>query len=132
MTNETLLEMAEAARQHSYCPYSHFSVGAALLTADGRVFTGCNVENGSYPLGICAERTAFLKAVSEGCLSFTAIAICGGEEGTASVAPCPPCGACRQVMAEFCDGDFLVILKGRSFPLSYLLPEQFGILPQTK
>lgn len=92
-----LLERARSARAHAYAPYSRFSVGAALLAADGRVFTGCNVENASYGLGNCAERVAIGKAVSEGAREFTAIAVTGPEDTEA----CTPCGACRQVLSEF-------------------------------
>lgn len=125
MEQNTLLEMAQHAREQAYCPYSRFSVGAALLAKDGRVFTGCNVENGSYSMGICAERTAFCKAVAAGCREFTAIAVCGGKEGLSPERPCPPCGACRQVMAEFCKDDFLILLKDRVLTLGELLPERF-------
>lgn len=96
MTDEELIEKAKACRAHSYSPYSHFPVGAAVLAASGKVYGGCNIENSSYPLGNCAERTAIFKAVSEGERDFTAIAIVADTPG-----PCSPCGACRQVMAEF-------------------------------
>ena len=94
---ESLLERARAARAHAYVPYSHFPVGAALLAADGTIFTGCNVENASYGLTNCAERVALGKAVSEGVREFRAVAVVGpaGQES------CPPCGACRQVLYEF-------------------------------
>lgn len=92
-----LLERARSARAHAYAPYSRFPVGAALLAADGRVFTGCNVENASYGLANCAERVAIGKAVSEGAREFTAIAVTGPEDTEA----CTPCGACRQVLSEF-------------------------------
>lgn len=127
MDNSELLEIARRAREQAYCPYSGFAVGAALLGGDGCVYTGCNVENGSYSLGLCAERTAFCKAVSAGCREFSAIAVCGGKEGEEPLAPCPPCGACRQVMAEFCGDDFLVILQDRVFTLAELLPECFQL-----
>ena len=96
MTDEALIEIAKQYRTHSYSPYSHFPVGAALLTAAGKVYGGCNIENSSYPLGNCAERTAIFKAVSEGERDLAAIAIVADTPG-----PCSPCGACRQVMAEF-------------------------------
>ena len=95
-------ELAERALENldrAYVPYSHFHVSAALLAEDGRVFTGVNVENASYPAGICAERTAFVKAVSEGAKEFSAIAICGGEDGHVTDY-CPPCGICRQAIVE--------------------------------
>lgn len=127
-------ELAERALENldrAYVPYSHFHVSAALLAEDGRVFTGVNVENASYPAGICAERTAFVKAVSEGAKEFSAIAICGGEDGHVTDY-CPPCGICRQVMREFCDPQtFLIILAtGREnydmYTLEQLLPMSFG------
>ena len=96
MTDEALIEIAKQYRTHSYSPYSHFPVGAAVLTAAGKVYGGCNIENSSYPLGNCAERTAIFKAVSEGERDLAAIAIVADTPG-----PCSPCGACRQVMAEF-------------------------------
>lgn len=131
MTPEALAEQAKAAMKHAYAPYSDFWVGAALLCADGTVYTGCNVENASYGATNCAERTAFYKAVSEGKRDFTAIAICGGMGGVISDA-CPPCGMCRQVMAEFCRDDFTVYLPdGRgaihAYPLNALLPQGFSL-----
>jgi cytidine deaminase len=106
---KALLALAEEARQASYCPYSGISVGAALLTASGKVYRGANIENASYSPTICAERVAFFKAVSDGEREFMAIAIAGGEEGKPSKEDFPPCGVCRQVMSEFCQGDFRVI-----------------------
>ena len=93
-----LVAAARAAAAHSYSPYSHYAVGAALLAADGAVFSGCNVENASYGLTNCAERTALFKAVSEGRREFAALAIVGGTARS----PALPCGACRQALAEFC------------------------------
>ncbi len=130
--NETeLIERAHQAAQHAYAPYSGFAVGAALLSSDGEVFTGCNIENGSYGATCCAERTAFFKAVSEGVYDFDAIAVVGGKDGDFSK-PCPPCGICRQVMAEFCTPDFKIILaNGSGMPrihtLSELLPQSFSL-----
>lgn len=125
---EKLLEQAKAAMQHAYAPYSHFQVGAALLCDDGTVYTGCNIENASYGAVNCAERTAFYKAVSEGKRKFTAIAIVGGSGGQID-AWCPPCGICRQVMAEFCDGTFQILLSDgiqiRRLTLDELLPCRF-------
>lgn len=110
MNKEQLLAQSKIARENAYVPYSKFPVGAALLAEDGTVFHGCNVENASYGLTNCAERTAIFKAVSQGVKNFKAIAIVADTEG-----PCAPCGACRQVIAEFCDGDmpvYLTNLKG--------------------
>lgn len=93
---QNLMERAIKARENSYSPYSHFAVGAALLCEDGTIYEGCNIENASYGLTNCAERTAIFKAVSEGHVTFKALAVVADTEG-----PCAPCGACRQVMAEF-------------------------------
>lgn len=106
---KNLLAKAAEARKNSYSPYSEFRVGAALLAADGTVYTGCNVENASFGATICAERTAMLKAVSEGKRSFTAIAVAGGKTGREPDRSCAPCGMCRQFLSEFVDGSFLVI-----------------------
>jgi cytidine deaminase len=127
---ERLCALAAEMRERSYVPYSKFHVGAALLAKDGRIFTGCNVENASFPMGTCAERTAFVKAVSEGAREFTAIAICGGPED-GELQYCPPCGVCRQVISEFCDSDFPIFLtKGgtdyKAYTLEELLPFRFG------
>lgn len=103
MNEKTLILAAINAQKKSYSPYSGFSVGAALLCSDGEIITGVNIENASFGLTNCAERTAFFKAVSEGKKEFSAIAIVGGDTYL------PPCGACRQVMAEFCDKNFKVI-----------------------
>ncbi|MEK4486507.1 cytidine deaminase [Psychrobacillus sp. FSL H8-0484] len=125
MNREKLLEASKVAREKAYVPYSKFPVGAALLTKDGEVIHGCNIENASYGLTNCAERTAIFKAVSEGKKEFSAIAIVGDTEG-----PISPCGACRQVLAEFCDGDmpvYLTNLKGNVLEttVSELLPGAF-------
>jgi len=122
---DKLIALALEARKRAYCPYSDFPVGAALLATDGRVFSGCNVENASYGLTICAERVALFKAVSEGARDFTAIAIACGTGA------CAPCGACRQVLYEFAP-DLLVIMtdgEGRvreRAKLAELLPRGFG------
>ncbi len=92
-----LIEMADKAREHSYVPYSHYPVGAALLTKSGEIFTGCNIENSSFPVTVCGERCAIFKAVSEGFREFEAIAIVTNNGGS-------PCGSCRQVMCEFATG----------------------------
>ena len=106
---EQLCRLALEARNSSYAPYSGFKVGAALLSSDRQIFTGCNIENSAYSPSICAERVAFAKAVSEGCREFLAIAIAGGAKETPDDY-CPPCGVCRQVMAEFCGPDFTILL----------------------
>ena len=106
---KTLMTAAARARELAYAPYSNFCVGAALLSRDGRIFTGCNIENAAYSPTNCAERTAVFKAVSEGVREFAAIAIVGGKRGDTSPL-CAPCGVCRQVLAEFCPPDFPVIL----------------------
>ena len=93
---QKLMDCAIKAREKAYSPYSHFAVGAALLCEDGTLYAGCNIENASYGLTNCAERTAIFKAVSEGHIKFKALAVVADTEG-----PCAPCGACRQVMAEF-------------------------------
>jgi len=131
--NITLVKTAAAAMKMSYAPYSCFNVGAALITSGGKIYTGCNVENASYGATVCAERTAFLKAVSEGERDFEAIAVVGGRDGKISDY-CPPCGLCLQVMTEFCDPDkFRVILSStddsgqiRELKLAELLPVGFG------
>ena len=126
MTNKELYEVALEMTAKSYAPFSKFRVGAALLTKDGKLYTGCNVENSSYGGTICAERTAFVKAVSEGDLEFEKIAIAssGGEAW--------PCGMCRQFMKEFCDDDFVIITGNdadsiRIYTLAELLPEGFRL-----
>ena len=96
LETQKLMDCAIKARENAYSPYSHFAVGAALLCEDGTLFEGCNIENASYGLTNCAERTAIFKAVSEGHTKFKALAVVADTEG-----PCAPCGACRQVMAEF-------------------------------
>ena len=132
MTKEDLLKKAIEARKYAYIPYSHFGVGAALLTKSGKVFCGCNIENSAFGSTICAERTAFVKAVSEGEREFEAIAIVGGSEGGDLRPICDPCGACRQVMAEFCTGDFEIIFGSCAedisvYTLDQLLPLRFDL-----
>ena len=133
-TISALIEQALSVRKNSYAPYSHYKVGAALMDSKGNVYTGVNVENASYPAGICAERTAIAKAVSEGASDFTAIAIAGGHDtGTGILRSyCAPCGICRQVLYEHCSGDFKLILVRspsdyRIYTLRELLPFAFGI-----
>ena len=124
MTNEKLILLAEKARENAYAPYSGFKVGAALLTEDGKIYTGCNIENASYGLTLCAERNAIFKAISDGERNFTKIAIVGGKENTSC--PAYPCGACRQVMAEFCKEDLIILVKNGDRVEEYLLKD---ILP---
>lgn len=124
-TAKELIEMASQARQFSYSPYSKFRVGAAVESADGRVFTGCNVENSSYGLTMCAERVALGKAISEGAREFTRIAVIADAE-----APVPPCGACRQVIYELCGNQVEVLMsdqygKMEVHTIGQLLPEAF-------
>ena len=131
MTPEKLIELAKEAMTHAYAPYSHFKVGAALLCADGTVYQGCNIENASYSPTNCAERTAFFKAVYDGHRDFSAIAICGGMEGIITGFT-TPCGVCRQVMQEFCNGDFLIYVIGPNgaydtYTLAQMLPGGFKL-----
>ena len=128
MTDEELYELACSARDRAYAPYSGFSVGAALLAKSGKVYLGCNIENRAFSPSNCAERTAFFKAVSEGERSFVKLAVAGGKAGESPVF-CPPCGVCRQVIAEFCAGDCPIVLgEGaavRTYLLRDLLPHAF-------
>lgn len=121
-----LYEIALKQRNFSYSPYSHFSVGAALLCTDGTVYTGCNVENSSFSMTNCAERTAVFKAVSEGHKDFEAIAI-AGRKANSEDELCYPCGACLQVLNEFCGDDFKIILKDKETVLRSLLPCNFTL-----
>jgi cytidine deaminase len=129
---EELIEAAAQARNSSYSPYSHYRVGAALLTKDGQVFKGCNIENAAYTPTICAERTAFFKAVSEGEWEFEAIAIVGSPEGEEITQFSYPCGVCRQVMMEFCNPQSFQVIVAKSktayhcMLLEELLPKGFG------
>ena len=130
MKREELIEEAIRQLAYSYAPYSHFKVGAALLTEDGKVYGGCNIENAAFGPGNCAERTAIFKAVSEGKKKFTRIAIVGGKKGKVTEY-CSPCGVCRQVMREFCQDDFEIILAKspkdyQVYTLIELLPRSFG------
>ncbi len=125
-----LIETAAAQRQYSYAPYSEYRVGAALLTKDGRIFTGCNIENAAYGPSMCAERTAIFKAVSENVRVFEAICVVGGR-GDAPSDFSVPCGVCRQVMAEFCEPSFKIIVAKdpenfELYTLDDLLPKSFG------
>lgn len=122
---EKLIKEAEKARKKAYTPYSKFKVGAAVLCDDGKIFSGCNIENASFGLSICAERVAFFKAISEGSTKIKAIAVIGNTNK-----PCSPCGACRQVISEFGEDIPLIMtnLKGdvRIKKIKELLPEAFG------
>ena len=128
MTDRELLELAEKAREKSYSPYSGFAVGAALLCSDGEVFTGANIENASFSPTVCAERVAIFSAVHAGKRDFCAIAISGGKAGEKG-GFCPPCGVCRQVMTEFCGGDFRIVLGDgkeiKTYTLADLMPRSF-------
>lgn len=125
-----LIERAFEVAGNSYSPYSHYKVGAALLAKDGRVFCGTNVENASYGLTNCAERSAIFAAVADGCREFEALAVVAFGDSVPS-----PCGACRQVMAEFCSADFRVIIAVRGdsgermedYTLGELLPHSFSL-----
>jgi cytidine deaminase len=127
-----LMNMAVEARKAAYTPYSNFSVGAALLCSDGSVFIGCNIENAAFTPTVCAERTAFFKAVSEGKRAFQAIAIAGGRAGSPPDELVAPCGVCRQVMMEFCNDQTFEIILGDSgenvhvYKLGDILPLGFG------
>lgn len=127
-----LCQAALEAREKSYCPYSGFAVGAALLSKSGTVYKGCNIESAAYSPSICAERVAFAKAVSQGEREFTAIAIVGAKQGEMPAQECPPCGVCRQVMMEFCSPkEFHILLAVTEtqyceYILEELLPQGFG------
>jgi cytidine deaminase len=124
---DLLLDKAREARDHAYAPYSKYAVGAALLTADGQIYQGCNIENAGFTSTICAERTAFFKAVYDGHRAFRAIAVIATGEELGF-----PCGVCRQVMAEFCDRDFIIVTANRDrtkvdvSDFETLLPHSFG------
>lgn len=129
MTPERLVQLSKEAMEHAYAPYSGCKVGAALLCADGTVYQGCNIENASFGPTVCAERTAFFKAVYDGHRDFQAIAVCGGKNGVIS-GKFPPCGVCRQVMREFCQDDFLIYIVDKDrfeqVTLAQLLPYSFS------
>lgn len=130
MTDKELIEKAKEAAKNAYVPYSGYTVGAALLTEDGKVYLGCNIENAAYGPTNCAERTAFFKAISEGERKFLKIAVVGGKELHFNDY-FAPCGVCRQVMREFCEDSFIILLgkngeEYRSITLSELLPLSFS------
>lgn len=126
-----IIDAAKEAMKKAYAPYSGYKVGAALLTAAGKIYTGCNIENASFTPTVCAERTAIFKAVSEGEREFVAIAVVGGKDGLIE-GIFPPCGVCRQVMTEFCSLDDFTVYLGtagdeyQSYTLRELLPVSFG------
>ena len=130
-SNTDLYKIALKARENAYAPYSNFKVGAVVLSEHDKLFGGCNVENASYPAGICAERNAIFHAVACGEKEITAIAIVGGLNGQITDY-CPPCGVCRQVMREFCDPEHMTVIIAKSadeykeMTLAELLPESFG------
>jgi len=120
-----LIAEAKQARRHAYTPYSKYKVGAAVLAKSGKVYTGCNVENAAYPSGLCAERVAIFKAVSEGEREFVALAVVTSNLGS-------PCGACRQVISEFANDDAVIVLastrgtRRKKFTMKQILPDRFG------
>ena len=130
MEIQKLIAAAISAQANSYSPYSNFRVGAALLTAGGKIYTGSNIENASFGVTNCAERTALFKAVSEGERAFCAIAVVGGSAGEVTNL-CPPCGVCRQALSEFCNGELLVLLSDGEqicrYTLGELLPASFDL-----
>ena len=131
MSGKDLILAAKEARKKAYCPYSGFAVGAALLTEDGRVFTGCNIENASFGATCCAERVALFSAIASGAKKFAGLAIVGGKtDEEALFAPCPPCGICRQALSEFCTSDFPIYLSDgnaiKTIRFDALLPMRFS------
>ena len=131
MTKQGLCTLAIKSMNNAYSPYSGYKVGAALLCDNGKIFTGCNVENSSYGATVCAERTAIFKAVSDGERDFSMLAVAGGKENELSD-KFLPCGICRQVIAEFCKPEFIVLVVTsentyKEFTLSELLPNAFSL-----
>lgn len=129
MNEKELCKEAIEAMENAYAPYSGYKVGAALLTEKGKLFAGCNIENAAYTPTVCAERVALFNAISSGERNFTAIAVAGGKDGVISGA-FPPCGVCRQVMAEFCAPDFTVLVvtgedSYKKYTLNELFPQAF-------
>lgn len=130
---KVLISHAMKARERAYAPYSHFRVGAALITKEGKIYEGCNIESASYSLCNCAERTAIFKAVSEGERDFEAIAVVGAPEGQKITEICTPCGSCRQVMMEFAEPkEFKIVLPKNAeeydvYTLDELLPLGFKL-----
>ncbi len=131
MEDKKLIEFAKQAVQMAYAPYSKFNVGAALLTKSGKVYCGCNIENSSFGATNCAERTAVFKAISDGERAFEKIAVVGGKDGDFSEL-CFPCGICRQVLSEFCDKDFQIVLcdgnnEIKVYSLEEMMPYSFSL-----
>lgn len=129
MNEKELCKEAIDAMKNAYAPYSGYKVGAALMTEKGKLFAGCNIENAAYTPTVCAERVALFNAISSGERNFTAIAVAGGKDGVISGA-FPPCGVCRQVMAEFCAPDFTVLVvtgedSYKKYTLNELFPQAF-------
>lgn len=120
MNQQRLIEAALAAMEQAYAPYSHYRVGAALCTGDGRLYKGCNIENASYGATICAERVALATAVADGCRDFRAMAVVAD-----GASPPFPCGPCLQMLAEFCGDDFEIIIQNTSYKFSALYPHPF-------
>lgn len=122
---DALIQAARQARRNAYAPYSHYAVGAAVMTKSGKIFTGCNIENAAYPSGLCAERVAIFKAVSEGERDLVALAVVTSNAGS-------PCGACRQVFSEFAQDDAEIAIADdtgrlhKKIALKEFLPERFG------
>ncbi len=125
MKIEALIDAARRTRERAYAPYSLYAVGAAVMAKSGKIYSGCNVENASYPVGLCAERVAIFKAVSEGERELLALAVVTSNMGS-------PCGACRQVFSEFAEDDAVIVLAAeqgderKKFTLKELLPDRFG------
>lgn len=125
---QNMTEAAMTAMANAYSPYSNFKVGAALKGESGRIYTGCNVENSSYSMTICAERNAFFQAIAAGERHFRTITIVGGRnKEEAESKPCVPCGACLQVLSEFCGSDFPILLADGVHKLGDFLPNQFRL-----
>ena len=122
---QELIKEAVEARKFAYCPYSNFSVGAALRTKCGRIFRGCNIENGAHSPGVCAERTAIVKAVSEGFLEFDSIAIIGFQEEHFT----SPCGVCRQTLSEFAKRDDIPVYLSKPATIRVMITSVFELLP---
>ncbi len=131
MKEKELIKAALSARERAYCPYSGIAVGAALLTADGKIYTGANIENAAFSPSVCAERVALFSAVHAGERNFAALALCGGKRGDVPCGLFPPCGVCRQTLSEFCSPDFEILLiqdneRYEKRTLAELFPDRFG------